>query len=225
MLKLWKILALALMSVFALQYCTHKDEIETITPVEKDYNCDPNTVYYVNQIQPLLNSSCAYSGCHDAITHKDGVDLSTYDKVMNTGEVEAGNPKDSELYEEIEEGEMPPNGSMALTQQQLIYKWILQGAKNNECVSPCDTSNVTFAQTIKPILDNNCVGCHGGTAPQGGISLHNYSAVRVEALNGRLLGSVNHQTGYYPMPKDAAKLSDCNINQIKIWIDEGIQNN
>ena len=32
--------------------------------------CDPSKVYFVNDVLPIFLSSCAYSGCHDAATHK-----------------------------------------------------------------------------------------------------------------------------------------------------------
>src|SRR5690349_2132712 len=37
--------------------------------------CDPNVVYFEMSILPLLKSNCAKSGCHDAITHEEGIVL------------------------------------------------------------------------------------------------------------------------------------------------------
>jgi len=211
--------------IFLFASCTHKEDVQADSPIDKDTLCDPNLVYFVNDIQPILNSSCAYSGCHDVVTHADGVDLTTYDKVISTGEVKAGNPNGSELYEKISEGKMPPSGPLASSQQQKIYDWIKQGAKNNECVQACDTINVTYSNTIKTIMDNNCMGCHSGSSPAGGIPITNYTEVKSLAANGRLMGTIEHKAGYSPMPKNMAKLSDCNIAQLKIWIKDGMQNN
>ncbi len=213
-------------SVFVtIASCTHKNDNTSDAPITSDTACDPNTVYFVNDVQPVINSNCAYAGCHDVVSHKEGVDLSSYDKIISTGGVKAGNPNGSELYEKISEGEMPPSGPLAAAQQQLIYDWIKQGAKNNKCVSACDTSNVKFSTTVKPIIDNNCMGCHSGSSPAGGIALTNYSQIKTVAANGRLLGSIEHAPGYSPMPKNMAMLSSCKIAQIKIWINEGMQNN
>ncbi len=33
---------------------------------------------YSNTIKPILNASCAYAGCHDAITKAENLDLSSY---------------------------------------------------------------------------------------------------------------------------------------------------
>ena len=220
--KLSLMIALAIL----LASCTHKSEdINPEVPLDKDTLCDPNLVYFVNDIQPILNSSCAYAGCHDVVTHADGVDLTTYDKVMSTGEVKAGNPNGSELYEKIAKGKMPPSGPLASVQQQKIYDWIMQGAKNNECIQKCDTTNVTYSGIVKTIMDNNCMGCHTGASPGGGVLITNYAETKSVASNGSLLGTIEHKAGFSPMPKGMTKLSDCNISQIKIWINNGMQNN
>ncbi len=212
--------------VFLFMSCTHKEDIQADDqPVNKDTLCDPNVVYFVNDIQPIINSSCAYSGCHDVVTHADGVDLSTYSKIISTGEVKAGDPNGSELYEKISEGDMPPSSPLAASQQQKIYDWIKQGAKNNECIQSCDTTNVTYSITVKTIMDNNCMGCHNASSAGGGISITNYAETKVLASNGSLLGTIEHKAGFSAMPKGMTKLSDCNIAQIKKWINDGIQNN
>ena len=89
----------------------------------------------------------------------------------------------------------------------------------------CDTLNVTFNQTIKPILDINCVACHNGTISNGGVNLDNYSNVKALAANGKLLGVIDHQPGFKTMPPaTASKLDDCSIDKIRNWIEGGAQN-
>ncbi len=86
-------------------------------------------------ILPILTSRCAFAGCHVA-GGPDGIDLRTYDAVIAGGEdddtVIAGHARESELVEQIVEGEMPPNGPpLEAAQIQLIIDWINEGAKNN----------------------------------------------------------------------------------------------
>jgi len=69
------------------------------------------------------------------------------------------------------------------------------------------------------------LGCHSGASAGGGIKITNYNEAKAIATNGNLLGSIEHSNGFLNMPKGMAKLSDYKISQIKIWIDEGIQNN
>lgn len=193
--------------------------------------CDPDTVYFENDILPIIVSSCAKSGCHDAQSHKEGVILTDYSKIIQTGKVRAFRPDNSELWEVIVETDpekiMPPPGEPQLSSEQknMIRKWIEQGALNNKCNSGCDTANVTFSGRIQPLINKLCVNCHSGTAPQGGVSLKTYNDVRTAALNQSLLGSIQHSSGYSPMPKGGKKLSDCEIHAVEIWVKNGAPQN
>ncbi len=55
--------------------------------------------------------------------------------------------------------------------------------------------------------------------------LDNYAIVKAAAVNGLLLGVITHAPGFAQMPKDAAKLSDCNIAVIRKWINDGAPDN
>src|SRR5688500_8454507 len=46
--------------------------------------CDPAIIYFDMDILPILHSNCAKSGCHDAITHQEGIILDSYENVMNS---------------------------------------------------------------------------------------------------------------------------------------------
>ena len=90
----------------------------------------------------------------------------------------------------------------------------------------CNTIEVTYASTVVSILQSNgCLGCHSGGAPSGNISLEGYNNVRTVAQNGKLFGAINHSPGFAPMPLGGNKMSSCNINKIKAWIDAGFSNN
>ena len=198
-----------------------------IPPGISGRTCSSDTVYFANAVQPLLNASCAMSGCHDAVTHAEGINLSTYAGIMRI--VSPGNASGSKLYTIMAttgSSRMPPPPRIAMTSQQLstIQKWINQGAKNNVC-DACDTTNFKYSTAIQPIIQNKCVGCHNSVSLGGGIDLSSYAAVKVVALNGKLYGSVNWAAGFSPMPKGGVKSPDCEIKQIKKWIDAGSLNN
>lgn len=211
--------------------CTHEDtgpnspiNIPTVSSP-----CSPDSVYFVNEVMPIIASNCAMSGCHDAATHAEGVNLTTYAKIMNY--VRAGSPSNSELYQVIvttNTGKrMPPPPRSALTATQIakIQKWILQGARNNSCTNGCDTTQFTYAAIVKPMLDTKCVGCHKAGSLGGNVDLSTYTGTKTVALNGKLLGSIQQLAGYSPMPKNMAKLSDCEITQVRKWITAGSLNN
>jgi len=194
--------------------------------------CSPDTAYFQQQVLPIFISNCALSGCHDAITRRDGVQLTDYNSIITTGKVKAFNPNDSEVWEKITETDPsermppPPRNPLSQAQKDIVFKWIMQGAKNNSCVaSACDTSSVKFSTTISSIITSKCVGCHSGTPPQGGISFTTYAGVKAKVDDGRLWGSINHFAGFSPMPKGGAKLSDCEIKQFRKWMDAGAPNN
>lgn len=200
-----------------------------------DQPCDPDTVYFANDILPLLNSSCGISGCHDAATASDGVNLTTYSSIINTGDVRPGNANNSDLYEVLLETDpdkkMPPPGSgIVLTNDQIamIYTWIQQGAKNNSCdpnFGGCDTVNMSYATNIAPVINTNCKGCHNNTTQSGSVNLEGHANVAAFANSGQLYGSIAHLPGYKAMPQGQAQLNDCTIKQIKSWIDDGAPNN
>ncbi len=90
---------------------------------------------------------------------------------------------------------------------------------------PCDTTNVSFSQSLMPVLDTYCTGCHSGSAPSGNISIENYDDVVILVQNGKLMGTIRHEKGYSPMPKGEYKLSACNIAKIEKWISDGMPDN
>ena len=97
-----------------------------------------------------------------------------------------------------------------------------------EVSTTCDLSNVTFAANVKPILQASCYSCHSNSnaASSGaGIKLENHADVQNLAKNGNLMGAVKHSNGYSAMPKGGGKLTDCEIDQLQKWIDNGTLNN
>lgn len=181
---------------------------------------------YDRDIQPILMSSCAVSGCHDATTHKEGYNFSTYATSKNA--VSAGNPTGSRLYRVItaspsSESFMPPKPYSALSKAAIdtIYSWIKRGALNEECAAPCDTTGtIAYTSHIKSITDLYCVSCHGANSPSGGIKLVTAADVQTAAKSGKLLGAVQRKTGYSAMPPSYA-LSTCDVRQIALWIKQG----
>jgi hypothetical protein len=96
--------------------------------------------------------------------------------------------------------------------------------------SSCDTTNVTYALTIYPLINSNCTSCHNGQVPETNILLTDYATISAQAAIsagqfGSLYGAISHDPGNSPMPKNAAQLTDCEIKQVKIWIDAGSPNN
>lgn len=115
----------------------------------------------------------------------------------------------------------------------LVFLVVLAGCYNDTeeqlyGAAVCNLEDVTFSIDVAPILSNNCYACHGqANAPANGagIVLEGYEKIKVAVENGLLIESIIHGPNASPMPKNALKLSDCKINTIKKWIEEGALNN
>ncbi len=92
------------------------------------------------------------------------------------------------------------------------------GAKNN-----CDTASVTYSNQVMQIVSSTCNGCHF----PGGVLHYDFTTwddLNSSALSGQLMGCVNYQTGFSPMPP-SFHLSPCQIRTLQIWVDSGAPQN
>lgn len=64
-------------SLLILASCT-KDETTPPAGNPDPMACDTNSITYAADVAPILNGSCATSGCHNGATMQSGLDLSTY---------------------------------------------------------------------------------------------------------------------------------------------------
>lgn len=88
-------------------------------------NCDlPETVSYELDIAPLVNNNCATSSCHSSSGLAPG-NFSNFDGLKQV----ADNGSLNQVV--LQEQSMPPSGPLAPCDQQLIKKWIDEGATNN----------------------------------------------------------------------------------------------
>lgn len=193
--------------------------------------CDPNVVYFEQDILPILITNCTQPGCHSGSSPADGIDLTSYAHVMASGTVDPYELNE-DLFEAITSSDpdnrmpQPPNSALTQSQIDMIERWILQGAQNNSCAAAgCDSLNVTYSATIVPLVQQRCQGCHSGATPQGGLDLTSWSVLNSLAVDGRLAGSVQHAAAAIPMPPNGPRLPDCNVRQFMIWIDAGAPNN
>jgi cytochrome c553 len=226
-MKKYLFLAMAVLTV-SIYACKH--EPDAIAPQPPSGGGGSSEVCFEADVLPLFQTNCAKSGCHDAVSAEKGYVLDTYNNIIKKGLV-PGNATNSKLFEvlfETGKDKMPPLPAPDLSsaQKAIIGKWINEGAKNTvSCGTACDSNFFKFAANIDPIMQKYCVGCHGGTAPSASINLSAYGGVRQQVLSGRLYGAVTHGSGYSAMPKNAPKLSDCQIAQIRKWIAAGYLNN
>ena len=89
----------------------------------------------------------------------------------------------------------------------------------------CFSDNMSYQNDILPIIINNCYECHSAQNNFGNITLEGYNRISQYVNSGQLEGAINHESGYSPMPKNKAKLLDCEIEKIVSWINAGAPNN
>lgn len=222
-----------LLAILFMYGCKHEAHLQPTTdPIPVVPVTGSNDICFKADILPIIQTNCAKPGCHDDITQAKDFILNTYDNICSYTNnykelVVPGNSDESKLYKIIVTTDvskiMPPMGHIALTQAQkdIIKKWIDQGAKKTICSVACDDNTFTFKGAVEPIIQNRCAGCHSSPTMAGGFILTSYTAIKNIALGGQLYPAITHSPNYIAMPFNGDKLSDCQINQIKKWIDAG----
>ncbi|MDQ7028920.1 MAG: c-type cytochrome domain-containing protein [Ardenticatenia bacterium] len=96
-------------------------------------------------------------------------------------------------------------------------------------VTPGGNLTVRYGQDIQPILDANCVRCHGGVA---GLWLIDYEQTMMGSINGPVVvPGVPEASPLYTyvrdqlMPPDAPPLDEEAVERIRRWIEEGAHKN
>ncbi|MFM8839639.1 MAG: hypothetical protein ACKOFB_00860 [bacterium] len=92
-------------------------------------------VSYQQHVKPLLELTCAFSGCHDSETAAAGVDVTGYFQLTSrAGLIIPGKP-DNSLLNQILEGKQ---GHVLTFQQRIseaqkrgVRQWVQEGALNN----------------------------------------------------------------------------------------------
>ncbi|MET0758891.1 MAG: hypothetical protein ABWZ56_00610 [Flavobacterium sp.] len=84
--------------------------------------------------------------------------------------------------------------------------------------------NVTYTGTVRNIIDNNCIMCHGITPTNGAhISLTTYANVKDAVLNKGLLDRISRPQGSAGMmPSGGTRLPQSTIDQVVQWENDGL---
>jgi hypothetical protein len=192
----------------------------TGTPTAPIVSNTKDSICYSEDVQPLLTSNCAVSGCHDSETKREGIDLSSYVSLKRT----ISGPLLVQIIETDGALRMPPAPRSKLSSGQIatIKSWVAQGMKEGvDCLGPCDTTAITFSGVVFPIIANSCNGCHSAQTPL----LTNYEQIKAQMDNGKLLCTINWQSGCSRMPENGPQLSLCKRRQIVKWLEAGAPNN
>lgn len=86
----------------------------------------PETISFANDIKPIIDTSCALTGCHNG---DNGADRNW--TVFNNFQSKRANVKDRITRPPGTPGHMPAKGSLTTDQIQTIVCWVDQGGLNN----------------------------------------------------------------------------------------------
>ena len=99
-------------------------------------------------------------------------------------------------------------------------------------VTTCDTTIVSYRSNVEPIIMTYCAingGCHNaaGDAVTGNRDYTNFSTLQSNATAALMIDDItgNPQRGDNAMPLNLSPLSQCDINIITRWVNEGAPNN
>ncbi|WP_188770549.1 hypothetical protein [Emticicia aquatilis] len=84
---------------------------------------------------------------------------------------------------------------------------------------------ISFNKEIMPLISRNCLQCHDSKNHYDGLVFEKYEQIASSAKSGELYDSVISINGYAPKMPKGGKLTDCETNLIKFWIQQGVKNN
>lgn len=134
---------------------------------EPQTNTCGSDVDYETQVRDIINSSCAYSGCHDGMSSGTPGNFTTYSRLQTITSTGLFASRVFDLKDNPVLGMPPDNavdfgGVANLTDEQLSILMSWADAGYPEISEPIVA---TYDASVKPIIDASCAyaGCHNGT--------------------------------------------------------------
>lgn len=116
--------------------------------------------------------------------------------------------------------------SISLLLVLVFFVFSCSNDSENDLVEQQNFDTITYSNTVKNIINNNCVGCHSDP-PQNGapFPLSNFNQVFSRADNGQLLRSIQRQTGEPRAMPPSGRMPQSTIDFIEQWIEDGAKEN
>lgn len=88
----------------------------------------------------------------------------------------------------------------------------------------CTGVSPTYTNAVQTILNTSCAisGCHNAATQAEGINLSSYTGAKNAASSDRFLGSIQHISGYKPMPQNGNQLPESSIKTLSCWVQNGV---
>ena len=101
-------------------YACTKDTAPTVQSTTGDCNTTPKS--FSIDVNPVIQASCASSGCHGAGSTNGPGALLTYSQIFNAR---------TSIRSAVSSGRMPKNASLSVSEKAKILCWIDDGSKND----------------------------------------------------------------------------------------------
>jgi len=202
-------------------------------------------VDFSKHVQPILEAACI--NCHGEEKQKGDVALHTlaattssegeaYGPPLVPGDVEKSGLFQTLILHEDDDYFMPPKGGgLAKEQIAILGAWVKDGGKWAEGVVLESQPRMNFEEHIQPILEENCVSCHGEKKDKGGLQLHTKELAFSSGDGGASLIPFDPEAStsftlctlpeddddLMPPAKSGGPLKEEQITQLRLWISQG----
>ena len=117
-----KLLLITVLLLAVFISCTKSTESKNNSNTGNSNNVCTGTQSFAADVNPVIQSVCANSGCHDAASSNGPGPLTNYQQVFNAR---------AAIRAAVISGTMPKNSSLSPNQKAAIICWIDNGAINN----------------------------------------------------------------------------------------------
>ena len=102
-------------------------------------------------------------------------------------------------------------------------------------ISSCKEDKIDFNAQVRPILNKNCISCHGGVKQSGGFGLVFRENALAKTINGKIgivpghpgksemISRITHKDPEMRMPLEGEPLSKADIEVLTKWIEQGAE--
>lgn len=169
----------------------------------------------------ILQRNC--SSCHNPSNAQGGIDYITdLNLLLYYRLVIPGDPQHSEIYSEIQSGNMPPGKPMNQNDMKIVFDWIQDGFKDSspapKPVTACNTLAPTFNCIKGTLIANRCLSCH--------TDFSTYTGVKNFVNAGSPATSKFYTTLGTTMPKNnTTSVTAAEKSAVMTWITNGALNN
>ena len=170
-------------------------ETVTVNSNQTTTSCDSSFVSWSKNAGAIIQQNCLT--CHNT-------GGSTGTAIVLTDSAKTF-PLIGSIVTDVDLGRMPKNlPALSACDKGILAKW--QRVYQRPSGIVCDTVHVYYAKSVKPIMDYYCTSCHGV-----GAQVDLSDSTKVLSHIDVIVGDVTTGT----MPKNSARLSNCNIAMIK----------